>query len=147
MSGRRRRSPEEKGRNGRLMLEVRAGDRMVVNGAALQFVNRCTIALTNEARFLFGKQLMMPEVATTPARRLYFAMQSAYVADVSERELFLTVARARAAEYMVATTSETVRALLREAMEELEAGRGWEALRRVRDLFAYDDVVLNIGRQ
>jgi hypothetical protein len=68
------------------------------------------------------------------------------VAEATDRETYMTLARARAAEYMVATTSDTVRSLLRDAMEELEAGRGWEALRRVRDLFAYDDVVLNIGR-
>jgi flagellar protein FlbT len=135
-----------KGGKGRLVLELRAGDRMLVNGAALQFQTRASVVLANEARFLFGKQLLSPDAATTPARRLYFAMQSAYVAEAPDRETYMTLACARAAEYMVATTSETVRSLLREAMEELEAGRGWEALRRVRDLFAYDDVVLNIGR-
>lgn len=135
-----------KGGKGRLVLELRAGDRMLVNGAALQFQTRASVVLANEARFLFGKQLMSPDAATTPARRLYFSVQSAYVAEAPDRETYMTFARARAAEYMVATTSETVRSLLRDAMEELEAGRGWEALRRVRDLFAYDDVVLNIGR-
>lgn len=138
--------PEPKAGKGRLVLELRAGDRMLVNGAALQFQTRASVVLANEARFLFGKQLLSPDATTTPARRLYFAMQSAYVAEATDRETYMTLARARAAEYMVATTSETVRGLLRDAMEELEAGRGWEALRRVRDLFAYDDVVLNIGR-
>lgn len=135
-----------KGGKGRLVLELRAGDRMLVNGAALQFQTRASVVLANEARFLFGKQLLSPDAATTPARRLYFAVQSAYVAEATDRETYMTIARSRAAEYMVATTSETVRSLLREAMEELEAGRGWDALRRVRDLFAYDDVILNIGR-
>jgi flagellar protein FlbT len=119
---------------------------MLVNGAALQFQTRASVVLANEARFLFGKQLLSPDATTTPARRLYFAMQSAYVAEATDRETYMTLARVRAAEYTVATTSETIRNLLRDAMEELEAGRGWEALRRVRDLFAYDDVVLNIGQ-
>jgi flagellar protein FlbT len=47
---------------------------------------------------------------------------------------------------MLATTSATIRSLLQDAIDELEAGRGWEALRRVRDLFAHDDLVLNIGQ-
>ena len=142
--GEKRREP--RAGKGRLVLELRAGDRMLVNGAALQFQTRASIVLANEARFLFGKQLLHPDATTTPARRLYFAMQSAYVAEATDRETYMNIARVRAAEYMVATTSETIRTLLQDALDELEAGRGWEALRRVRDLFAHDDLVLNIGQ-
>jgi flagellar protein FlbT len=138
--------PEPKAGKGRLVLELRAGDRMLVNGAALQFQTRASIVLANEARFLFGKQLLSPDATTTPARRLYFAMQSAYVAEATDRETYMNLARVQAAEYMLATTSATIRSLLQDAIDELEAGRGWEALRRVRDLFAHDDLVLNIGQ-
>jgi flagellar protein FlbT len=123
------------------VLELRAGDRMVVNGAALHFKTRSRVVLSNRARFLFGKQIMTPEEASTPSRRLYFAMQSAYVAE-EERPRFLLLARDLAEEYAAATTSLLAREILREAMQDLEAGRCWEAMRRVRELFPHDDAVL-----
>ena len=52
-----------------LVLELRQGDMMVVNGAPLRFRNRARIELAARARFLFGKQIMPPEAADTPARR------------------------------------------------------------------------------
>ena len=64
-----------------LVLELRQGDLMVVNGAPIRFRNRARIELTAKARFLFGKQLMTPETASTPARRIYFALQTAYIGD------------------------------------------------------------------
>lgn len=116
---------------------------MVVNGAALEFTSRTSVVLSNRARFLFGKQLMSPDLATTPSRRVYFAIQSAYVADPEERPGFVALARSLAADYIVATTSEQVRDILRGAIADLEADRGWEALRAVRTLFAHDDAMLN----
>jgi len=40
-----------------LVLELRQGDMMIVNGAPIRFRNRARIELTAKARFLFGKQL------------------------------------------------------------------------------------------
>lgn len=143
MSRQLHQSPQ-RGRRGRLVLEVRPGDRMVVNGAALEFTSRTSVVLSNRARFLFGKQLMSPDMATTPSRRVYFAIQSAYVADSAERPGFVALARSLAAEYIVATTSEQVREVLRRAIADLEADRGWEALQGVRALFAHDDAMLKL---
>jgi flagellar protein FlbT len=131
--------------HGRLVLELRAGDRMLVNGAALQFQTRASVVLSNKARFLFGKQILPPDEARTPARRVYFAMQSAYVCEPSEQPQYLAQARSYAEDYAAATTSEAARGILAAAMADLEAGRCWDAMRRVRDLFAHDDAVLNTG--
>ena len=68
-----------------LVLELRQGDLMVVNGAPIRFRNRARIELAAKARFLFGKQIMAPETATTPARRIYFALQTAYIGNEDER--------------------------------------------------------------
>ncbi|TCZ57985.1 flagellar biosynthesis repressor FlbT [Roseicella aquatilis] len=129
-------------RQGRLVLELRAGDSMVVNGAALQFKSRASVVLSNRARFLFGKQIMTPEAASTPARRVYFAIQAAYVSEEAERPRFLDLARGLAEDYARATTSRTARQLLAAAIADLEAGHCWEALRGVRELFPHDDAVL-----
>ena len=66
---------------------------MIVNGAPIRFRTKSRIELTAHARFLFGKQIMPPEEADTPARRIYFALQSAYIGTDEERAPGLAAAR------------------------------------------------------
>ena len=44
-----------------LVLELRPGEVMVINGAPIRFRMKTRIELTSHARFLFGKQLMPPD--------------------------------------------------------------------------------------
>ncbi|MFC3127623.1 flagellar biosynthesis repressor FlbT [Pseudoroseomonas globiformis] len=134
-------SPRGSGQ-GRLVIELRAGDRLLVNGASLQFKNRTSVLLSNHVRFLFGRQIMAAEDATTPARRIYLAMQGAYVSDESERAPLTQAAKALAEAYIAATTVEPVRQTLRRAIAEMEAGDYWSAMRQVRGLFPHDDAML-----
>jgi flagellar protein FlbT len=127
---------------GRLVIELRAGDKLLVNGASLQFKTRTTMLVSNHVRFLFGRQIMEPEDATTPARRIYLAMQSAYVCDDQERPALVQTARALTEAYIAATTVEGARQALRLALAEMEAGEFWSAMRRVRTLFPHDDALL-----
>ena len=76
-----------------LVLELRQGEVMIVNGAPIRFRTRSRIELTAKARFLFGKQIMPPDQVHSPARRIYFALQSAYIGSESEREGGLEAAR------------------------------------------------------
>ena len=57
-----------------LVLELRQGEVMIVNGAPIRFRTKSRIELTAKARFLFGKQIMPPDQADSPARRIYFAL-------------------------------------------------------------------------
>ena len=68
-----------------LVLELRQGEVMIVNGAPIRFRTKSRIELTAKARFLFGKQIMPPDQADSPARRIYFALQSAYIGAEDER--------------------------------------------------------------
>jgi flagellar protein FlbT len=128
-----------------LVLELRQGDLMVVNGAPIRFRNRARIELTAKARFLFGKQLMTPEVANTPARRIYFALQTAYIGDEDEREAGLSVARRLIAEFQAATTSPLARDLLDRALACAEADECYQALKLVRRVMRHEEVVLGIA--
>ena len=75
-----------------LVLELRQGEMMIVNGAPIRFRTKSRIELTARARFLFGKQIMAPDQADSPARRIYFALQSAYIGSEEERARGLIVA-------------------------------------------------------
>ena len=50
-----------------LILELRQGDLMIINGAPIRFRSKTRIELGGTARFLFGKQILRPEEADTPA--------------------------------------------------------------------------------
>ena len=62
-----------------LRISLRDGEKMIVNGAVLRSVGRTDLSIENAAAILRGRDLMTPEEANTPARRLYFACMMAYV--------------------------------------------------------------------
>lgn len=115
-----------------LVLEMRQGDMMVVNGAGIRFRNKTRIELTAPARFLFGKQLMMVQDATTPVRRIYYALQQAYIGNDEERAAGLAEARRLVAAY--AANGSTGAADLAGALAMLEAGNCYQALKLCREV-------------
>lgn len=125
-----------------LVLELRQGEVMIVNGAPIRFRTRSRIELTAKARFLFGKQIMAPDQVDSPARRIYFALQSAYIGNETERESGLDAARHFITEFQDATTIEVVRMLLDQALVAAEGDDCYAALKLVRRVIQYEDAVL-----
>jgi flagellar protein FlbT len=125
-----------------LVLELRQGEVMIVNGAPIRFRTRSRIELTAKARFLFGKQIMAPDQADSPARRIYFSLQSAYIGSEPEREAGLEAARRFIAEFQEATTVEVVRILLDQALVAAELDDCYAALKLIRRVIQYEDAVL-----
>ncbi len=128
-----------------LVLELRQGDMMIVNGAPIRFRNRARIELTARARFLFGKQLMTPDMANTPARRIYFALQTSYIGDHEERKAGLDLARCLITDFGEATTSEMVRELLARALKAAESDQCYQALKLARRVMRHEEVVLGLS--
>ncbi|MCA3388786.1 MAG: flagellar biosynthesis repressor FlbT [Roseomonas sp.] len=127
-----------------LVLELRQGDMMIVNGAPIRFRNRARIELTAKARFLFGKQLMTPDMADTPARRIYFALQTAYIGDHEERKAGLEEAKQRIAEFKEATTSNLAREYLDRALALAEEDQCYQALKFARRVMRHEEVVMGL---
>ena len=125
-----------------LVLELRQGEVMIVNGAPIRFRTKSRIELTAKARFLFGKQIMSPDQADSPARRIYFALQSAYIGSDDEREGGLTAARHFIAAFKEATTSQLARDILDRALAAAEADDCYRALKLARRIIAHEDTVL-----
>ncbi len=125
-----------------LVLELRQGDLMVVNGAPIRFRTKSRIELTAKARFLFGKQIMPPDQADSPARRIYFALQTVYIGNDGERAQGLEVARGLIQEFQAVTTSRLAREMLSEALAFAEADECYRALKLVRQIIRHEDAVL-----
>lgn len=125
-----------------LVLELRQGDMMVVNGAAIRFRTRTRIELTAHARFLFGRQIMAPTEADTPARRIYYALQTAYIGEEHERQDGLAEAVELIEAFKAATTSLSAIALLEGALACARADKCYHALRLARRVVRHEDAVL-----
>jgi flagellar biosynthesis repressor protein FlbT len=124
-----------------LVLELRQGEVMIVNGAPIRFRTKSRIELTAKARFLFGKQIMPPDQADSPARRIYFALQSAYIGADDERPGGLQAARELIAAFKDATTSELACEILDRALEAAEADDCYQALKLARRIIRHEDAV------
>jgi flagellar protein FlbT len=125
-----------------LVLELRQGEMMIVNGTPIRFRTKSRIELTAKARFLFGKQIMPPDEADSPARRIYFALQSAYIGNDEEREGGLTAARDLIESFKEATTSTLAREILDRALAAAEADDCYQALKLTRRIISHEDAVL-----
>ena len=125
-----------------LVLELRQGEMMIVNGAPIRFRTKTRLELTAHARFLFGKQIMAPDEVDSPARRIYFALQSAYIGTDDERALGLSAAYGLVEAFKQSTTSALAREILDRAMAAAEADNCYQALKLVRRIMRHEDSVL-----
>ena len=126
-----------------LVLELRQGEFMVVNGAPIRFRTKARIELAGHARFLFGKQIMGPEQAESPARRIYFALQTAYIGTEDERPCGLVLAGRLIEEFRTNTTSELAKDILTRAWQAAEADDCYRALKLVRRIIRHEDAIFN----
>lgn len=62
-----------------LRINLRDGEKVIINGAVLRSVGRTDIVIESEAAILKGRDVIAPEDADTPAKRLYFACMMAYI--------------------------------------------------------------------
>jgi len=125
-----------------LVLELRPGEVMIVNGAPIRFRTKSRIELTAHARFLFGKQIMEPDQVDSPARQIYFALQSAYIGVDQERVIGLSAARSLIEAFKLATTSDMARDILDSALAAAEADNCYQALKLARRIIRHEDSVL-----
>lgn len=62
-----------------LRIALRHSEKIIVNGAVLSAAGRCELVVENNVTILRGREVMTPQEANTPARRLYFACMMAYI--------------------------------------------------------------------
>lgn len=125
-----------------LVLDLKADDLMIINGAPLRFCNKVRIELNGRARFLFGKQIMPPGHDTTPARRIYYAVQTAYIGYDHERSVAREQAHALCEDFASATTSPTIMRILEEVRRAVDDDRCYDALKLVRRVMRHEDAVI-----
>ncbi|AGH49078.1 flagellar biosynthesis repressor FlbT [Sphingomonas sp. MM-1] len=68
-----------------LRISLRDGEKIIVNGAVLRAAGRTDLCIENNVTLLRGRDVMSPEEANTPARRLYFACMMAYIDSADQQ--------------------------------------------------------------
>ncbi len=125
-----------------LVIDLKADDMMIINSAPLRVRNKVRLELNAHARFLFGKQIMPPGTDNTPGRRIYYAVQTAYIGDNEERPPARLAARAFCEEFANYTTSKLAVEILNDAMRAVDEDRCYDALKLIRRIIRHEDAVI-----
>jgi flagellar protein FlbT len=123
---------------GGLVLELKQDELIIINGASIRFRSKARIEINGKARFLFGKQILLPAEAETPAARIYIAIQTAYIGDGEERAQALVRARAAVEAFKAGTSSALARDILDRIIALTEADDCYEALKLARRIMRHE---------
>jgi flagellar protein FlbT len=126
-----------------LKLSLKPGEKFVLNGAVLANGDkRTSLVIQNKACVLREKDIMQPQDAKTPARRVYLAIMMMYLdAEVSE-EPYNEFAL-RMTEFMGAIQNRQVLAACVDISRDVLQGAYYKALISCRKLFDFEQERLN----
>jgi len=125
-----------------LKLSLKPGEKFVVNGAVLQNGDRRSVLLLqNKASILREKDIIQPEEADTPARRIYVPVMMMYL-DPAEANAFYDEFVLRLNEFMGAIRSQDMLKECVSLSREVMAGDYYKALTRCRKLLNYEQELL-----
>ena len=121
-----------------LKLSLKPGERFVLNGAVLANGDkRTSLVIQNKACVLREKDIMQPEDASTPARRIYFPIMMMYL-DPSDDEKYYNDFALRMTEFMGAIRNRTALAQCLEISRDVMGGNYYKALMLCKKLFDFE---------
>jgi flagellar protein FlbT len=127
-----------------LVIELKQNELIIINGAAIRFRAKSRIEITGKAKFLYGKQILLPEDANTPASLIYLAIQNAYIGNGDERVQAIDEARGLIGQFRASTKSKLANEILDRIMVLVEAQQFYAALKLARRVMQHEATVLNV---
>lgn len=122
---------------GNLKIHLKPKERIYINGAFLRVDRRVTLELLNDMDFLLESHILPRNEATTPLRQLYYVIQS-FIIEPHARDIALQVYQAQHRELLATNKDYDLLEALVEVKEMVESSRTFEALKRIRGLFALE---------
>jgi flagellar protein FlbT len=121
-----------------LKLSLKPGEKFVINGAVLtNGEKRATLIVQNKACLLREKDIMQPEEANTPARRIYLPIMMLYL-DPDGGDQYYDDFALRMTEFMGAIENREALASCVEISREVMSGSYYRALMQCRKLFEFE---------
>ena len=122
-----------------LKLSLKPGEKFVLNGAVVQNGDRrTTLVLQNKASVLREKDIMQPEEANSPARRVYFPMMMMYLDEAGASRYYDEFAE-RLTEFMGAIRNPDILTECVNISKHTMAREYYKALMLCRKLIEYED--------
>ena len=121
-----------------LKLSLKPGEKFVINGAVLtNGEKRATLIVQNKACLLREKDIMQPEEATTPSRRIYLPIMMMYL-DPDGGDQYYDDFALRMTEFMGAIKNRDALATCVEISRDVMSGSYYRALMQCRKLFDFE---------
>ncbi|MHB1327507.1 MAG: flagellar biosynthesis repressor FlbT [Gemmatimonadales bacterium] len=124
-----------------LRIALKAGERLIVGNAVVRNGDsRCALIIENDVPILRGKEVLSIDDATSPCRRIYFAIQLLYVDrehTEDHQKLYWQLVRE------VLEASPSMGTLLTEMSDRIGAGQYYQALKLGRKLIAYEEELIS----
>jgi flagellar protein FlbT len=121
-----------------LKLSLKPGEKLVLNGAVISNGDRrATLLLENKASVLREKDIMQPEDANSPARRIYFPVMMMYLDNAHSAEWYNEFVL-RMTEFMGAVRNPDVLTECVSISREVMRSEFYKALVRCRKLMDYE---------
>jgi flagellar biosynthesis repressor protein FlbT len=125
-----------------LKLSLKPGERFVVNGAVLQNGDRrAVLLLQNKASILREKDIIQPEDANTPCKRIYFPIMMMYL-EPAEANRYYDEFVLRLNEFMGVIRSPEILKECVSLSREVMTQDYYKALTRCRKLLVYEQGLL-----
>ncbi len=119
-----------------LRIKLPSKEKIIINGAVIENGGEATtIILHNRVDILRRKEVMSENDATTPARRVYYSLQCAYLFD-TDRAQYLDLYRQFEQDYIQAAPSAAE--ILSEVRTLVAAERYYDALRKTQELMDHE---------
>ncbi|HEX3485803.1 MAG TPA: flagellar biosynthesis repressor FlbT [Micropepsaceae bacterium] len=128
-----------------LKLSLKPGEKFVLNGAVLANGDkRASFVIQNKACILREKDIMQPEGADTPAKRIYFPIMMMYL-DGDETDVYYSQFAQRMTEFMGAIHDRKTLTTCVDISRDVISGAYYKALVKCRNLFEFEEERLNYG--
>lgn len=124
-----------------LKVQLRKGQKIIINGAVIENIasHNVSLLVMNDAAILRDSDVLTAEEAVTPAARVYFSLQCAYLFP-HERQRHLRDFEEFAAAYLEAASSAWD--LIHDLRESIVAGEFYHALKKAQKLIEHERKVL-----
>lgn len=115
-----------------LSIDFKAGDKIIINGAVIENLgSNSKLSVHNRAAILRGKEILSAEDSTTPAARVYFALQCAYIFPERRGE-YLETLENYLDEYVTACPSaQPIAEKIRESVNNEQIYRGLKSAQKL----------------
>ncbi len=123
-----------------LLIDFKSGDKIIINGAVIENNGAASkLLIHNQAAILRGREVLSEEDVRTPASRVYFMLQCAYM-FADKKEDYLKLFRNFLNDYVSACPS--ARPIADKMLIQVENGHLYKGLKATQDLVRHESDLL-----